>query len=302
MDAFANLTNFSKSPILDAIKSAAKSVASSANTTVVAALANQLVRTLTGGRVDAFAYLAVEYVVHYLSGKQTNKFLPKAAILALREELVREIKHRLSVPSYRTCVASSPMTSVNVKVGSCTTWLGLMGVVGTYEFRVVGTTAKGLKVKCVDTWDFNASEYKLKMILKGGQENLLKPIFELASKFNLPVALEVNSINQSVVYIEEQQLAALNDKHCFKTTWTDVIPFDVLSESYKDIAEFNKPYLMTNSGKELLALISSVEALGGQFDGTASNNNGEAVFTYEGRTYDLNWKNINVLRKNQEIG
>lgn len=244
--------------------------------------------------------LVEEWVSHFFFGGGVDKTLPYEAIEETKIAVKKQLWFLWDYPSWLIHVA---------RVGNTTEWHGfftsLMGVVGGFNFTFE-EQKKGLKVKCVDCWDFNTRQVITDPLT--GKEHQMSAELEVSID-SAPVQNVIKSLacrlgitihegdNPSTLWVDEENLASLNPSRQFYTRWEFFLSWEELGvENPEDYDWANgglpKWWLQQEAMKRAVDKLPKVYTMYKD-----SGEIPESLIDWDtGIEYPYTWDSINTLR------
>lgn len=242
--------------------------------------------------------LVEEWITHYFFGGGVDKTLPPEAIEETKKEVLLMVRETWKTPSWLIHVA---------RVGNAAEWHGfftsLMGVVGGFNYTFE-EQEEGLKVKCVDCWDFNTRQtlthpltgkvYQMTSELEitissAPVRNVIK---SLASRLGITIH---EGDNPSVLWVNEDDLTSLNPTRQFYTRWEFFLSWEELGiNNPKDYDWVNgglpKSWLQQEAMKRAVDKLPKVYTM-------YNEEIPESLIDWDtGIEYPYTWDSINTLR------
>lgn len=174
--------------------------------------------------------MPLEWLAHYFGGTQTTKTLPKEYV----DEAKYFVRNALSLHIRRAYYFPRPFKQslvANLQGTAEGHWFTTgAGVVGAFNFYITTWSSEVIKVRCVDTFDFNTMPYGIPLDPRLNTPTIRKLLNTFASKWNIKVYEE-----DGLLKVDEASLSALNKEHAFKTEWEHSFTWeDILGDFVQD--------------------------------------------------------------------
>lgn len=175
--------------------------------------ANLVIKAISSMPIEINA-VTLDFLKHYVFGKQQPKVLPKELHDITRNHVIQTL-----------CKEAGFSASTLWGHAMCYSYRGddswythpTMGVVGGFIYKLVSYEDKFI-IKCQDDWDFNTNQMYTIPLPRGLNISIIKPILKR-------VGLSLNKEeHDDSIGVSESLLAQFNTAHKFRTTWELELP------------------------------------------------------------------------------
>lgn len=193
-------------------------------------LAVKAVKVWLNSQGETVHPLVDEWVAHYFFGKGIEKQLPEEAVEETKRAIISQLWDLWECPTWYQLETATGSEDGWYK--ESTWYTTLWGVMGRFNYKMK-PTQEGVKVSCWDLWDFNLINGTT---LKINIDNRLlnQAIVNILKGLKIAVIVE-----ESMIIVQEKDLAKLNKTRAFYTRWEFFLTWEELGISNPDVINWN---------------------------------------------------------------